>query len=249
MKVFPFIPSALVLATAITNAQEVIYPGSLSFDPLSSTHGMEFEPNKWSIDATDSLLTDSSTGNPINYDYSATPTPYGNWSLGRPAQGPGNFLESTFSAGFLNDAVDSAGNPVALVNGSDYQLRFAIKPTEFSTDGGTTTWAIGDGDTYSVDWTYGMSTATSAVTLAVDTWQEVFFDFTYQSGSDFIFLSQDFNGGTPSVSQLSGIGGTTPVINLEAPTLQVAAPTAIPEPSITMLGGLALLALYGRRRR
>lgn len=242
-------PIGMLAAATVTQAQQIIYPGSLSFDTTSVTHGNEFRTNRWAIDATGALLNDNSTGNTINYDYSATPTPYGNWSMGAPAQGPGSFFESTFLAGDLTNVVNASGSIISLVDGNAYQLRFAIKPTEFSVDGGANTWAIGQGEDFSVDWNYAGSTANSLVTLAADTWKEVFFDFTYQTGNNFILASQSLNGGTPGVTRLSGTTGATPPLNLEAPTIQVASPNVIPEPSTSMLGGLVLLTLIGRRRR
>jgi hypothetical protein len=241
--------AVLSLSCSVT-AQQLIFPGSMSLDPLSVTHGQEFGTERWAIDATGAIQsTFVNATESISYDYSATPTPYGNWSVGGSAQGPGNIFTLPFTAGVLTNVVDAAGSSVSLIDGEVYRLAYTIKPTEFSYGPGLGTWAIGQGNDYSVNWNYNGNLGNSLVTLDVDSWQTVSFDFTYAAGFDFVSISQTLNGGAPTATRLTGSGGPTPGANLDAPTIQFAGASPVPEPSAAMLLSLSGLLGIMRRRR
>jgi len=240
--------AALAMMLAQAEAAIMIFPGTMYLNPAVVSHGQEYATNRWALDALGGIATTTAGASVISFDYSATPTLYGNWSIGGPAQGASNIFTFPFTAGNLANVVDENGAAVTLVNGSLYRLSYQIKPTEFSYGSGLGTWAIGHGDTYNVSWSYNGNTANSSVVTSVDSWQTVSFDFTYVTGNDFVLINQNLNGGAPSVTRLTGSGGPTPGANLDAPTIQFAGASPIPEPSVALMGSIATLLLMRRRR-
>ncbi|TLD72584.1 hypothetical protein FEM03_00470 [Phragmitibacter flavus] len=251
---FCFITSVIaVFLQTNSSAQQVIHPGSLSFDPSLVSHGQEFATRRWAIDATGSVQSTNTGTNDVYYDYSASPNPYSNWSLGGTSQGPNNLLSVLFAGGNLTNVIDHTGAPITLVDGTEYAFAFAIKPTEFGMGLGNGTWAIGEGNEYQIDWAYaGNPVISTSVTLSADAWDVVSFLFTYEAGNDFAFITSTFDGlSTPSESRLTGAGGATPTINLDAPTLQFAVPTvaSVPEPTAVAFTAVTVFfALFFRRR-
>lgn len=250
MKTNLILTSFAVLSLSATSmAQQMIFPGNLSMDPSLVSHGQEFSTRRWAMDATGGLFTMLAGGStPVTFDYAATPTPFGNWSVGGPAQGSGNILTTTFAAGNLTNVVDINGDLVSMVDGTLYRLSYTMKPSEFSYGSGLGTWAIGHGDDMDVQWSYNGNVANSSVTLDAYAWQTVSFDFTYEAGLDSVIILQSFNGGPPNAVRLTGSGGPTPGVNLVAPTLQFAGASPVPEPSTAALGLIAGFLLFRRRR-
>lgn len=239
---------AALVCTGSAKAVVMIYPGSMYLDTSTVSHGQQFATKRWAIDATGSIVSTVVGADTVTFDYSASPTPYGNWSVGGPAQGSGNIFTFPFTAGNLTNTVDISGNLMTLVDGTAYRLSYMIKPSEFSYGTEFGTWAIGNGNTYAVSWNYNGNLGSSSVTADVSQWQTVSFDFTYQTGNDSISITQLLNGGAPTVSRLSGSGGPTPGANLNAPTIQFAGASPVPEPSSLLIACTSIGVLFRRRR-
>lgn len=251
-RLLPFIAKGgafLILTVAPAGAVVVIFPGTMYLDTSLVTHGQEFATNRWAIDATGTIKTAVAGADTVSFDYSAKPTPYGNWSIGGPAQGTNNIFSLPFTAGNLSNVVDVNGATISLVDGMAYRLTYMIKPSEFSYGEGLGTWAIGQGNTYAVTWNYNGNVGSSSVIAEISEWRTVSFDFTYQAGINFVLVSQSLNGGAPTVSRISGSGGPTPGANLDAPTIQFAGASPVPEPSMALLASLTTFLFISRRSR